>query len=236
MSKPKSNILVITEGKTEKVIMERLFKAFDSDEKFVYHPYGTNLYPLFNILSKERDQDNWDILLLLRSKEKDPEKQKILDLRFAEIIMIFDFDPHDPQYSDEKIAALATYFCDSSEMGKLYINYPMAESFYHMKHIPDDDFDSYTANINELQNYKARVQNDFQPDHRKFATTKSEVSIAVRQNINKAWRILNENTYLLPPSQERILQAQSKTQEIAVICTCVFYVADYNSTLVPLSL
>ena len=233
MNKPKGNVLVITEGTTEKVIMEKLFTTFGFSEKFVYHSYGTNLYPLFNALSKEQDRDNWDILLLLRSKESNPEKQRILNLHFAEIIMVFDFDPHDPQYSDEKIIVMTEYFNDSSEMGKLYINYPMAEAFYHMKNVPDNDFYNYVVRTEDLKAYKSFVQKDFQADHRKFATNKNELGTITRQNIDKAWYILNRIPEPLPPSQNEILSKQARCREIAVLCTCVFYVTDFNRTLAP---
>jgi len=96
MNKPKNNILVITEGVTDKELTERLLKVYGINEKFAFFSYGTNLYPLFNSISKEQDRDDWDILLFLRSREKDIKIQEMLSLHFAEVIMIFDFDPHDP--------------------------------------------------------------------------------------------------------------------------------------------
>ena len=40
---------------------------------------------------------------------------------------------------------MSCYFTESSEMGKLYLNYPMVEAFYHMKSIPDENYTSYLA-------------------------------------------------------------------------------------------
>jgi len=238
MNKPKSNILVITEGVTDKKLTERLLKVYGIDEKFSFFSYGTNLYPLFNSISKEQDRDDWDILLFLRSREKDIKKKEILNLHFAEVIMIFDFDPHDPQFDADKITTLVEFFSDSTEAGKLYINYPMVESFYHMKNIPDDFFNSYVVAVSDIGSFKARVQKNFQPDPSKFAVRKDEVDIVIRQNINKArlisdMSIRNENK---PPDSLRILMAQlekvNDERAVAVLCTSIFYIVDYNSNLI----
>ena len=50
----------------------------------------------------------------------------------------------------DKITEMASYFVESSDMGKLYLNYPMVEAYYHMKSIPDPEFDSYTVSLEEL--------------------------------------------------------------------------------------
>lgn len=80
-------------------------------------------------------------------------------------------------------------------MGKLYINYPMVESFYHMKAIPDDDYFSYTADINELKarSYKARVNSENRNhDYTKFAVNRKECNIVIKQNIEKAYMLLKK--------------------------------------------
>jgi hypothetical protein len=51
----------------------------------------------------------------------------------------------------------------------------MVEAFYHMASIPDPDFDSYYATLDELiaGEYKARVNRENRNhDYRKFAATK----------------------------------------------------------------
>ena len=53
---------------------------------------------------------------------------------------------------------MAEYFTESSDMGKLYINYPMVEAFYHMKSIPDNDFDTYTSSMEELKKLAESVE------------------------------------------------------------------------------
>lgn len=137
---------------------------------------------------------------------------------------------------------MASYFVESSDMGKLYLNYPMVEAYYHMKSIPDPEFDSYTVSLEELtgHTYKGRVNRENRDhDYRKFGVNKKENDIVIRQNIAKAWRIAKPEALsplsITPPEAGDILRRQlemlSKENILSVLCTCVFYIADYNPKL-----
>ena len=56
------------------------------------------------------------------------------------ILLIFDYERHDPYFSEDKINKLQLYFRDSTDAGKLYINYPMLESYQHLESIPDYNY------------------------------------------------------------------------------------------------
>ena len=71
--------------------------------------------------------------------------KKKFNINYSDIILIFDFDPQDDLFTSKKIEEMLEYFKESSDMGKLYINYPMVESFYHMKTIPDLNFHKYVV-------------------------------------------------------------------------------------------
>ena len=169
--------------------------------------------------------------------------KKIFDYRYSDILLIFDLDPQDPAFTADKILEMVSFFVESSDMGKLYLNYPMVEAFYHMKDIPDAAYDSYTATLEELRNrkYKERVNRENRNhDYSKFATTKEECSTVIRQNIDKAWllaeteRVVDGIVQILPDAGA-VLKAQLKKMEeeqlVSVLCTCVFYIADYNPNL-----
>ena len=74
----------------------------------------------------------------------------------------------------------------------------------------------------------------------KFAVTKGECDAVIRQNIDKAWlvseaeRLVDSISWLLPDSVT-VLKAQLRNWEehqlVSVLCTCVFYIADYNPAL-----
>lgn len=132
------------------------------------------------------------------------------------------------------------YFSESTDQGKLYLNYPMVEAFYHMKAIPDEMYNSYTATMQELKNgsYKARVRNENRnKDYRKFAIDFNECNIVIWQNIKKGlWMTgVAEDTQNILPESESILNVQlgkiKCDDSVSVLCTCVYYIVEYNPHL-----
>jgi len=174
----------------------------------------------------------------LRSRETDPNKKTILDHTYAETLLIFDFDPHDIQFTEDKIRKMAEFFSESTEMGKLYINYPMVEAFYHVKSVVDANYFTYVVTMDELisKQYKRRVGvESCASNYNNFPANKDDCSIIIRQNISKAWHMLGLATNTVAPASLDILAAQiatmNDTEAIAVLCTCVFYIVDYNPAL-----
>ena len=241
MNKSKAKILMLVEGeKTDFVLMQRLLDIYGVNEKHEIVSYNTNIYVLYNHMFAGGDPDSLDLLQVLKEHEKDPLKKKIFEVRYSDILLIFDLDPQDRLYSSQKVQQMLAYFNESSENGKLYINYPMVEAFYHMKSIPDPEYYTYTASLQELKDklYKARVQKENRNhDYSKFARTREECNVIIRQNIEKAWRITGNNPtdYSIPVFTD-ILKAQVdkilKEGLVFVLCTCAFYIFDYNSTLI----
>lgn len=241
MDNEKAKILVIVEGdKTDFRLMEHLFHIYGIRENHEIVSYHTNIYTLYNEMFRDGDPASIDLLQNLKEHERDPQKKKLFDARYSDILLIFDLDPQDDQFSPKKILEMISFFVESSDMGKLYLNYPMVEAFYHMKSIPDEDYNSYTASLEELRQhkYKERVNRENR-DHNytKFAAAKEECSIVIRQNIDKAWlltetaRLVDDLSQLLPDSV-KILKSQlikmEEEQMLSVLCTCAFYIAEYN--------
>lgn len=179
MAEKKQKILVLVEGaKTDVALMERLFSIYQIDFKYEIVSYCTNIYTLYKEMFEDNDPDDMDLLQLLKSREPDLVKKTLFDESYSDIFLIFDLDPHDFGFTPEKIRHMAKYFVESSDVGKLYINYPMVEAFYHMTSIPDLNFNTYNATPNELSagTYKARVNRENRNhDYRKFAATKRRV-------------------------------------------------------------
>ncbi len=245
MNEEKTKILVIVEGaKTDVRLMEHLLNVYEIDEKHEIVSYNTNIYSLYKEMFREVDPENIDILQLMKEHEKDPRKKELFDVHYSDILLIFDFDPHDPQFSEDKISKMINFFVESSDMGKLYINYPMVESFYHMKSIPDEEYDSYTVSMDELiaKTYKQRVNYENRNhDYSKFAINKEECDLIIRQNINKSWKLcrlqrLSSDIDIELPNSNEILHNQllkmKSENSFAVLCTCVFYIVDYNAKLI----
>lgn len=234
-----SKILVIVEGaKTDFNLMNRLLNVYGISETHQVVSYNTNIYTLYNQLPDDYDEyDNIDLLQLLKERERDESKLALLNERYTDILLIFDLDPQAPDFAPEKIIKMASYFTESTNMGKLYLNYPMVESFYHMSNIPDEKYNEYIVTLDDLKSkkYKQMVHNICRNgDYAKFASSKEECGIVIKQNLEKALSMINSNEDL--PNSIEILNKQLELLEnqklISVLCTCVFYIVEYNSNLI----
>lgn len=137
-SRDRGKTLIVVEGNHEKnVLFHLLFKAFPELNILMENVwiYGTNIYGLYNLIVKEYDED-WDYLDVdlpyIISKQKTG-----MDIQykrdFTNIFLVFDYERHDPNFSEQKIIKLQEYFSDSTDVGKLYINYPMIESYQQLR-------------------------------------------------------------------------------------------------------
>jgi len=238
----KAKILIIVEGsRADTRLMRHLFEIYQIEAKYEIIPYNTNIYVLYNQMFYDGKPEDMDILQVLNEHEPNEKKKQILEQKFNEILLIFDLDPQDPQFTADKITAMMEYFVESTDMGKLYLNYPMLEAFYHMSAIPDPDYYSRVATLVELRGstgttYKQRVNAENRnSDYLKFAATRGECNILIRQNITKGWNIIGANPDTLLPDSALILDKQLEMLydygKIYVLCTCVFFIAEYNPKL-----
>lgn len=235
----KSKILVIVEGaKTDVNLMKRLLNIYGISETHKIISYNTNIYTLYNQLPNDYDEyEDFDLLQLLKEREIDQSKLDLLNERYSDILLIFDLDPQDPQFKPEKIIKMANYFTESTNMGKLYLNYPMVEAFYHMESIPDDKYNDYTVTLEVLKKkkYKQMIHDICRDgDYAKFASDKEECGIVINQNLAKA-KFLTNTKDAIPDSVEILnkqLDLLTNKKIVSVLCTCVFYIAEYNSDFI----
>lgn len=218
--------------------MKRIFDIYGISENHSIIPYNTNIYTLYNQLPEnEEEYADIDLLQLLKGRETDPKKLELLDERYTDILMVFDLDPQAPDFLPEKIRRMANYFTESTNMGKLYLNYPMVESFYHMKRIPDDQYISYLVSMDTLKNkeYKQIVHDICRNgDYNKFVVNRDECSCVIKQNLEKA-RLLTRTEANIPDTPSILdhqLELIKGLNAVSVLCTCVFYIADYNLKLI----
>ena len=95
------------------------------------------------------------------SKKQFPDKLRYKE-DFTNIVLVFDYERHDTNFSEEKILDMQRCFADAADMGRLYINYPMIESYRHLCQLPDDDFAERKVRVS-LQagkGYKALVERE----------------------------------------------------------------------------
>lgn len=136
MSEKKKRFLFIVEGaKREMDIFDNFASVFFNDKSEVVTmpvPADMNVYMLYDVLKK--DEFDTDIVEVL--KDKVPKAKKKLKNytrnSFAEIYLFFDFDAHAnnlrKKSNIEVLKEMLEVFDNETELGKLYISYPMVEA------------------------------------------------------------------------------------------------------------
>ena len=242
MAKSKKRILILVEGaRTDVAVMEKLLNTFGLDVRYDIVSYRTNIYVLYRemFLGNAVSPEEMDLLQVLKAREKDLSVKPLFDEKFTDILLIFDLDPQDPQFDPDHIRQMQAYFRESSDMGKLYLNYPMIEAFYHMRAIPDSGFNGLTVSLDELKagSYKARVHKETcGKDYRRFAVSRDDLRVVILQNQAKALSLIDDAllwNQVLPSMQVdlyTVLDAQLKAWRcghfVYVLCTCILYIAD----------
>lgn len=136
-ARQRNRSLLIVEGKHEKNqlfwLIFQCFPELDIDIEDVW------IYKLYEDIEKEYgaewDEEDIDLPFVISKKEQSPTLCYKKD--FTNVILVFDYERHDPQFSISKIEKMQKCFNDSTDMGKLYLNYPMNESYLHVKALPD---------------------------------------------------------------------------------------------------
>ena len=231
--------MVLVEGaKTDVALMKNIFCLYDIDVKYEIVSYCTNIYTLYREMFRYGIEE-FDILQVLKSREKDIAKKKIFDEKYTDILLIFDLDPQDPQFDSDHIKFMHNYFCESSDMGKLYLNYPMVEAFYHLQDIPDPNYFDRKASLEELINkkYKERVNQETKnKEYRKFITNKEDCTTVILQNLSKSMFLstgevieghdilIKDYNINLNAVLEQQLLLLDNYNFVYVLCTCVLYI------------
>lgn len=236
-----NKILFIVEGENDEVLfIKKMLSVCNPNIVYEIYSYCCNIHVLSQILYNEYpdfEVDEIDIQLVLKSKEKDEEKKKLLEQRFRDIFLVFDFDPQHDHTHFDTIGRMLQYFDDSSNHGKLFINYPMMQSYKHFSTLPDDTFKLLSVASTECVNYKQLVGNMSSYTDINAYTYKTFISLLVH-HMRKANYILTGN-YCLPSYEEYLswnsakiydiqCKALSETGNVYVLNTCIFIYSDFQ--------
>ena len=235
-----SNALFITEGsRAEPRFLESLWKKYRKDGIEIYS-YETNIHVLIGeIFNGDNIDEDLDLLQHLLSREQDPAEKEKLQRKFTDIFLVFDMDMHDERASIPRLEKMLKFFNDSANDGKLYINYPMLESFRHLKTMDDPDFKDRCIAVSQFSDYKRIVGNECHiplRDVRNYTLETFQILIAM--HLKKANYILN-GRFELPSVEEfeswegiDILKEQKKRMDddgyVFVLNTSLFNVVDYS--------
>ena len=200
------NILLVVEGKkAEPALFSRTFEAFGLQERYHIVSIGMNVYAFFEYLEKHYGDSleflemQTVLLEFFRSIERDSHSlsqiEQELRRRFTDILIVFDFDPQDNRFDADLLTRLQENFCDSSDMGQLYINYPMLEAYRDFERLGDSDFYESEASYEEICHkgtYKHRVhaRKNGIPDVGNLGGM--EIAAIVAMHVSKAQHLLDE--------------------------------------------
>lgn len=160
-------ILFIVEGETDEPdflnkVREQLFQNYDIE----YYTYNTSIHDLIDGLCPDGEFcEDFDLKLTLKSMEKDEEKRKKLEGKYTDVFLIFDMEPHYQKQHYDSIKKMLQFYTDSSGEGKLYINYPMMQSYKHVKTMPDLEFKDKKVTLEEVKRYKQLVGDESEYQH-----------------------------------------------------------------------
>ena len=146
-----SKILLVVEGDKDepKILGDRsrgMLSLIGADYEVV--SFSNPIYELYDAY----DNGEYDDLVayLVAEKGLKLEEGVLPKNAFSAIYLVFDFEPQYQKYSNKKIRELLELFDDETNLGKLYINYPMLEAFYHLECLPDKKYNNRTVSLNGL--------------------------------------------------------------------------------------
>lgn len=79
---------------------------------------------------------------------------------YSDILLVFDFGRQDNRFSHERLATMLKHFSESTDEGKLYINYPMVEACRHFAYLPDGGFFARRVAVEDTARYKEIVSEE----------------------------------------------------------------------------
>lgn len=229
------NILIIVEGeKTEPDFFNRYCSVFGIAAKLFI--VGTNLYSLYD---KMKNYDfACDIKDVLEELDSSGKYKTILDEKFAFTYLIFDSDIQNkpPNRRDDaclsrelisenfsKLEEMSRYFTDETDptIGKLYINYPMMESFRYCNSFDDSDYSKSYISIDHIKEFKLLSSKKKLSGKPIESYTKSDFSKLIYLNIKKLFLTLDKQNdcslsyieYTEAAVQSNIVDGQKKLIE-----------------------
>ena len=239
----KRKVLFITEGEIdEPSFIDKVFTKCYPDIEYKYYEYSTDIYTLANLIFDNTNNidEYLDIKSVLRANEKIEYRKEKLSEKYSDIILVFDFDPQSGRPKFEKIKKMLKFFNDSTNNGKLYINYPMMQSYKHLRGFIDNEFKDRYIELEKCNNYKEIVNEEsILKDLKKYSYP--IIMNLLGKHLKKANFIL-KNKYEIPTYTDFFeinlneiydIQCNSlkENKRIYVLNTFIFCLVEYNPNI-----
>ena len=236
---PKKILMIVEGDRDEKKFFSKLFSSCFKKAEYSFYSYRTNIHVLAQELIDnypDFEHEEIDIRLILLSLEKNDDRKSILLDNYTDIYLVFDFDPHHKPSHFPIIKRMLYYFNDSTLQGKLYINYPMMQSYKHFSSLPDENFATKQVLLSDIRSYKQTVGNESAFTNLNSYNYVLFYSLAVH-HLKKIYFIINHHYCI--PSVETYLNMDFvslfdhevmlilEKQVVDVVNTCIFALCDY---------
>lgn len=247
----RSKALVIVKGvRTDARLMECMAGACGMDMDV--YAVGGNVYAIYQYL--KREQFDVNVKDVAAELSRDDQDKAVLANDFADTFLVFDCDAHhtdSPLESDcdpvelfrrnmARIEEMARHFDDSTDptKGKLFVNYPMVESFRDCDDFFDSGYAEASVPIREISDYKQRVATRKLCRYHVQDFTRGQFESLCRMNVFKLGTIhgngfhgMAYDSFLDKASPLSIASAESetslKTGLMPVLNTSLFLPIDY---------
>lgn len=227
-----SNILFVFEGeKTEDQIVASFTKHIFNDKTVITCAFCAEIYQLHRALVDDEDLDTFSLL-----KDIPNNKEILKDFTrddFAEIYLFFDYDGHSTLASDNALFEMLDIFDEETDLGKLYISYPMVES---IKHFSEElDFKNLKVEAKKNIKYKKLVSEEADKKYLQFSKYTIEIwKLLIINHLSKMNYIVTDG-YILPnesSTQRDIFKNQKvkyidKDSTISVLSGFPVFMFDY---------
>ncbi len=218
-----SNILFVFEGeKTEDQIVASFTKHIFNDKTVITCAFCAEIYQLHRALVDDEDLDTFSLL-----KDIPNNKGILKDFTrddFAEIYLFFDYDGHSTLASDNALFEMLDIFDEETDLGKLYISYPMVES---IKHFSEElDFKNLKVEAKKNIKYKKLVSEEADKKYLQFSKYTIEIwKLLIINHLSKMNFIVTDEYFL--PNESSPQRDIFKNQKVKYI--------DKDSTISVLS-
>jgi len=227
------NILLVSEGSTDKVLFEKINGIFFNNN-LSFFIVRSSIHALYNTLKRDEFTDTVKVLKEMTSDNND---RAVLNNNFFSIYLIFDFDPQDSAYDRKHLTAMLDFFSNETEMGKLYLNYPMLESFYDHSNFNLDEYINRVVPKEDLGQYKKLV-NKRGCKIKLCDYSKRTFNKTIKLNLLKASLLILDKkdlpafaVYQEQVNQKNIFMIQDhhlrNKKTVSILNTSVFLVVDY---------
>lgn len=85
-------------------------------------------------------------------------RMDLLEADYTDTILVFDYDAQDTEFDGKRLEAFMRAFSDSTDVGALYLNYPMVESFCDFNQSDETSYLESSIRRDELNRYKTKVK------------------------------------------------------------------------------